>query len=440
MTKLRRFGLAVGLIFALLLAGLVIVRVALDRYLKGDSFRQRVAAAVGRILKAEGTFAPVQRVGGTLYSDQFIGRGSTGAFFSDLRADRIRADVEWRGLLHRTVQIDALEVQKLDVSFATPSSAIENRSARSGETPSAHEAAGWKVELRKANIAESTWRWRTIDLREGRITGTAFTLTPSEGSWIIEASSGKVAQQEWPELSLDSAKLRYTGSSLFVNEALLRTGAGRITVTGEVAFRQAADLQALLDNLPLTPFLPNDWRLRLTGNISGTTKIHAPFSGEPVHVEGNVRLINGQVEALPLLDQIAKFTRTERFRKMALTNGSLTFTRDKELITAKDIVVESEGLMRIEGACTIMNEQIDGLFQVGVTAASLQWLPGSQAHVFTISHDGYFWTSLRLSGPVAHPTEDLTPRLAAAAANQILDSAQDVLRDAAKSALDLIPH
>ena len=103
-------------------------------------------------------------------------------------------------------------------------------------------------------------------------------------------------------------------------------------------------------------------------------------------------------------------------------------------------MLESEGLMRVEGACTIVNGQIDGVFQIGVTAASLQWLPGSQSRVFTIAHDGYFWTPLRLTGPIAHPNEDLTNRLIAAAAGELLQNTQDTVRDTAKGLLDLIPH
>ena len=209
---------------------------------------------------------------------------------------------------------------------------------------------------------------------------------------------------------------------------------------GEVNFHNAADLQTQLTDLPLEPLLPPDWRARLSGKLSGAAKIHAPFSDGPVHVEGSISLGEGQVEALPMLDQIATFTRTERFRRMALSKASLTFTRDGRLTSARDVVIESEGLMRIEGEFTVTDDQIDGVFQIGVTASSLQWLPGSQARVFTIAHNGYFWTPLRVTGPVAHPREDLTARLVAAAAGELLQNSQDALLDTAKGILDLIPH
>ena len=440
MTKFRPITSWIGLCLLafLLLAAAVFGRGAFAWYLRSEGFRQRIAAAVGHALKAEGTFLPLQLVDGTFYSDRFVARGNSGAFFSELQADQIRAAFNWRGFFHRTCLIDELNVQQLIIRFANRSGAeatpvkVAPQQNRSSER--------WKLDLRKANVAQSTWTWATNDGTAGSITGSSFTLTPSSDSWLIDASSGKLSQTGWPVLSIESAKLRYTSSSLFVTESVLRTGTGRITLSGEIDFKQAANLQTQFADVPVAPLLPPDWRVRLTGKVAGVASIHAPLSDGSVHVEGHMQLVDGQVEALPLLDQIATFTRTERFRRLSLSKASLSFTRDAKLITAKDIVVESEGLMRIEGACTVVNDQIDGVFQIGVSSASLQWLPGSQARVFTIAHDGYFWTPLRLTGPVAHPNEDLTSRLVAAAAGELLQNSEEAVRDTVKSVLDLIPY
>jgi hypothetical protein len=440
MKNFRRFGRGTVLLALALIALTVAIsfKIALGYYLRSDGFRQRIEVAVGRTLKAQGTLMPLHFADSTFYSDGFAARGGNGAFFSDLRADQIRAAINWRALFGRTCQIDELTVQRLDIQFADRSA---TPLAQPVESQPSNTPSSWRVDLRQASVFESSWRWGTNTPSPGQVTGAAFVLKPGgDDSWLIDASSGKVSQGGWPELSIESAKLRYTRDALFVTESTLHTGAGRIVASGEVNFNQAADLQAQIISIPLDPLLPPDWRLRLTGNVSGTAKIHAPFASGAVHVEGNVQLSDAQLQALPLLDQIATFTRTERFRRMILSKASLVFTRDSGLITAKDIVIESEGLMRVEGACTIINDQIDGLFQVGVTAASLQWLPGSQARVFTISHDGYYWTPLRLTGPVVHPVEDLTPRLAAAAAGQLLQNSQDAVEGAAKTLLDLLPH
>jgi hypothetical protein len=196
-----------------------------------------------------------------------------------------------------------------------------------------------------------------------------------------------------------------------------------------------------LTHVPLEPLLPIDWRVRLHGSVSGLTKIHAPLADPALlRVEGSLRLTNGHVEALPVLNQIALFTRTERFRRLVLTKASLDFTRDAQLLTATNVLLESEGLLRIEGQFTVVQEQINGTFAVGVTAASLQWLPGAQARVFTVARDGYLWTPMQVSGPVSRPGEDLTPRLVQAAAGELLETPESMAREAVKLLRGLIPR
>ena len=43
---------------------------------------------------------------------------------------------------------------------------------------------------------------------------------------------------------------------------------------------------------------------------------------------------------------------------------------------------------------------------------------------------------MRLTGPVEHPTEDLTPRLAQAAAGEVIQGVENTVNDATKGALE----
>ncbi|MEO5719689.1 MAG: hypothetical protein ABIR29_14110 [Chthoniobacterales bacterium] len=441
MTKFQRGAVWVlFLLFVLLAAGALFARVGAGWYLGSERFRHQITRAVEEELKAKGSFQPLHFNDGTFYSDGFSAQGQGRAFFSDLRADQIRAVVNWRGLLDHRWEIDELNIQNLEIRFAgrAPAEATPGASAAKPLPPK--PSSPWKLDLRQAEIAQSSWHWGKTPETTGSLTKSAFTLTPSNGSWLVEAQSGTLNQSGWPALTIESAKLRYTGASLFVTESALRAGDGRINVDGEIEFDRAADLQVRLDKVDFSPFLPPDWRLRLHGKIAGTAKIHAPLPEGALRVEGDLQLVDGHLEALPVLDQIATFTRTDRFRRVALTRGSLTFTNESDRTVVTNLVLESEGLMRVEGGCTIAQNKINGVFQIGVTSASLQWLPGSQARVFTVAHDGYFWTPVRVSGPIDHPHEDLTKRLIAAAANELLENSRGNLEDAAKALLELIPH
>ena len=95
-------------------------------------------------------------------------------------------------------------------------------------------------------------------------------------------------------------------------------------------------------------------------------------------LKGSLRLSNGELTALPVLDQIAVFTRTQQFRRLTLTNASGDFEQQGEQLRVTKFIAESEGLIRMEGAFTVEAGMIDGAFLVGVTPGSLQWLPGAQ--------------------------------------------------------------
>ncbi len=430
----------VGL-FVLLIAAVMAARIGFNMYLNSDGFRQKIAAATGHALKADGQFMPLHLTGETIYTDGFDARGTDAAFFSELRADQVRADFNWHGLLHHAWQIDQIEIQRLEVKVADRAPAQHPR--ESGEKITQPVSSGWKLDLRQANVRDSRWSWGGANMLAGEVTGAALKLTPSGDAWFIDVDGGKIAQSGWPELQVESARLRYQPPSLYVTQSTLHSGGGSASVSGEIDFGQSADLQLHAEGLNVSPLLAADWRARLTGKIFADAKVHAPLGDADstgLSVEGSARLADAQLTALPVLDEIATFTRTQRFRQLALSKASLDFSRSATTFSARNVVAESEGLLRVEGAFTVTGGQLDGTFQVGVTPASLQWLPGSQERVFTVSRDGYLWTPMRLSGPVDHPDEDLTPRLAAAAAGAVIKDVQGTVHDAAKGVLDLLLH
>jgi len=308
------------------------------------------------------------------------------------------------------------------------------------------EHAGWSVDLRKAVITEANWHWS--DSPPGGLTGTALTLRPDgQGGWAIEAQGGKVQQAGWPELDLENASMRWQSPTLYINASSLRNGAGQLSVTGAIQTRQSLNLQVRLTNLDVEPVLTPDWRERLSGSLTGQANVAAVLGtggteevGRSVTVSGSLALLNGRLTALPILDQIGLFTHTERFRQLELTRATADFTRTPDRLEIRNMIVEAAGLIRVEGEYRIENGEIDGTFQVGLTSATLQWIPGSQEDIFTDSRDGYRWTTMRLSGPAAHPVDDLTPRLVAATGKAVIQGAEGTVRKAAESALDLLLH
>ena len=439
MTRTPRLALFSG---AAILAGLVLLAIALrvgfGWYLNTEAFRRKLGGLVGDVLRAQSVFQTVRVQSSDVYSESLSASSDGAAFFSRLRADQIHADFNWRGLLHHAWQIDELTIERLDLTFAPhePSADVISIAKRGERAP----RSDWKLDLRNAVVQQSRWHWGFMPESGGSVIDSALRITPEGTSWNIAVNGGRLQQTGWPELEIESAQLHYHRGVLFVTESVLRNAEARVSVTGEMRFDEdAAELQATLSNVPLDPLLPPDWRLRLRGDVSGIAKIHAPLSDiRALKVDGTLTLVRGQLEAVPILNEIATFTHTERFRRLVLTKGSLDFNRDADGFSARNVVLESEGLLRLEGTFTVTGDRISGTFQLGLTPSSLQWLPGSQERVFTVARDGYLWTPIQISGPLAHPAEDLTPRLLAAGLGEILDDPAGAAQKAAESLLDLL--
>jgi hypothetical protein len=135
----------------------------------------------------------------------------------------------------------------------------------------------------------------------------------------------------------------------------------------------------------------------------------------------------------------------QQFRRLALSTASGDFHHDGVRLRVSNFAAESRGLLRLEGKFVVVGGAIDGDFQVGITPAALQWLPGSQERVFTVARGGYLWTPMRVTGPLDKPQEDLSGRLAVAAGSAIIETVEKTGReaietgkDAAKGVLDLL--
>lgn len=440
------------ILFVLLVVGFFVVRAAIDSYLRSEGFRKFVAEKAGNTLHADAELAPLHFSGSEIFADGFRAKGGREAAFADLQLEQIRTEISLRRFFEKVWQIEHFEVQRLRVDLTGPRSdrPIEP-TANPLEAPKTERATespnnnGWlpnRVELGRAVVRDTQIVWPGGGLR-----GTLLNLRPHEGGWQIVGQGGRIEYGNLPPLDVTSLQLRYRAPSLFVNSAEFRQpNGGSVQATGEIDFEKQLDLRLLLVSVNTTPYLSDDWRVRMKGNLSGEVTVRSalPPVGGP-QIKGSLKLTEGELTALPVLDQIAAFTRTQQFRRLTLSNASGDFQQDGERLSVTKFVAESDGLIRMEGAFVVEKGQIEGTFQVGVTPGSLQWLPGAQAKVFTESRGGYLWAPMRLTGAVNKPADDLTPRLIAAAQGAVIEGVQNAAgeviktgKDAVKGALDLL--
>jgi hypothetical protein len=415
----------------------------INSYLGSPEFLRRMARHSSEEMRARVEISPVRFDGSQFFSDGLQATGGPEANFSDLKITNVRGEFRlptlW-GLLSgdRKVGIDNVDVQHVEANFFDDRIALD--------LPP-HKKREHRGDLGKITVRELRLGWRG-----GRVSGMGVTATQVERGWQVAGQGGRVMQNGLPSMDIVSMRLVHKEPSLFIQEARLREDGGEISATGEVTAKEKVDLQFKVSGVNVTPLLPEDWRARLHGRISGDARLMYSLregTGAARVLSGNALLQQGALEALPVLNKIAEFTKTDRFRRLALNQVRGDFRVDDNGLRVTNFVLESERLISVKGQFTIVNDQIDGTFEVGITPGPLQWLPGSQEKVFVTQRDGYAWTTMRITGPVDGPKEDLSSRLVAAAeaavvqkvestANQAVGTAVDTVKKGATGVLELL--
>jgi hypothetical protein len=439
-------GLGIGLAF-----GLVLLVVGghwwLERYLHSDEFRKLISAKMSKALRAEGEFLPLHWSGTTAYSDGFRARGLPGTALRELRAERLRAELSVSGLFRNEWRVSGLEVEQLNVSLASATGG-ETTTGNAG-APSAAESAAARVSASKSSMKLMMEPMRVnnanIEWVSGATTGALrrAQLTVAFGDNACEAGSsgGEVVLPGLQPLRIEQAQVRFQRETLFVTDSLLRlTEGGKVTVNGQVATGGTGNSSLALrfEEAPIERWLPKDWRGRLIGKARGESFVRGqPGDATSLSATGTVTLVDGRMEALPFLNQLAVFTGSEQFRRLQLDKARTDFAWSASRLELRRLLVESTGLLRVEGGCVVEKNMVHGEFDVGVASSTLRWLPGAKSRVFTVGRDGYQWTKVRVEGPTDDIREDLTNRLLTAAGTEIIEGTKDVIQKGTSTILDM---
>lgn len=457
----------VGLLAALAV-GVAVLHTAVNRWLASDEFRVWASREVSEALGVEGQFLPPRWSQATVYSDGFYGRGVPGGGLSSARADQVRAQFDPRGIFEGVWRLDSLTAGRIRIDLgdggagpdatgagaipsAAPGSAAAPAAGVSGATRVRKGGGGWKLpvpwlprrfEMRRVRVDEFDLRWPAGGGKQGSITGTVVEARPSGAAWEFHGKGGTLRHPGAPEMAIGEFRVRLDWPALYVTSADLKLkdgGSGGVSLSGEAVFagQQPIDLDVRVDGLPIGRFLEGDWRARLDGRLHGRARFRGPTRGEGgLTADGEIRITEGKVEALPVLNEIATLTGTKEFRSIKLDRATSKVRWAGDRLALEDLWVESQGLLKINGAVADSRGQIEGMLEVGTTEGRLRLIPGARRHVFTREADGYVWAQpgVRISGMRERVTEDLTPRLASGAVREV----QENVGGAVRTVIDVI--
>jgi hypothetical protein len=436
----RILWISLASVILLIIVVAVTASLLISGFLRSEAFRKLMGAKTGEALYSDATYSPLSWSGSSMFVDSLQATGKEGSIVETLRADQVRADVNWRAIFQGAWRVDQIQIVSFDATFR-PGSIVPKEGPPTPAQPPRSGIASWlptRFEVGELDIGRARVRFRSKSgLEIASLRDAALDVYPDGTGWAVDGRGGVLAVAKLPALNVVSFRSRTQGDIFFLTDAQFQLGeTGKISASGE--FGDHSRLHVEWSQVDVDPFLQEPWRSRLSGFLAGTSSIEWPESGIAAgRAVGSFRLTDGLAENIEMLDQVAAFTGAPQFRRMPLQEISGNFEWSQNILKITNLVAESKGLLRLEGSCTIAEGgNLNGSLRVGVTPQTLQWLPGSRERVFTVAQNGYVWTDVRIGGSLLNLQEDLSPRLAAAVRDEAIHQGKRLIEDLPNAAKD----
>ena len=400
-------------------------------WLHGEDFRHMLSAQAGNALRVACEFGPFQWSGTRMDTTSFKASGD--GLIKDIDAEGLLVDVGLGGWWKGVWQIDDARARRIEVEIdTTAADRVKNTPPPVELTTPLAKQKKWydglvphELELKQVEVGSSSLKVLT---RSGpvSIAGTSWRVTPdgAKGSYRAEGSDG-VVKLPWkwsPPMELGRARLRYQDDTVFLTDADFRLyDSGRLDLAGEMSVKgNGYVFTGNLRDISCAEVLPEDWKQRLSGKIDSSFTVENAAHGPAV--KGNLEISDGVLTAMPMMDALSAYADTTRFRRLALQEGKTDFEWEDGILTARNLVLASEGLVRIEGSLRMdREERLDGRFRLGLVPGVLARIPGAETIVFAPGEKGLLWTNVHITGTLHDPEEDLTARLIEAAGQRMFD-------------------
>ncbi len=103
-------------------------------FLRSEAFRKLMGAKTGEALYSEATYSPLSWSGPSMFVDSLQATGLEGSIVQTLRADQVRADVNWRAIFQGAWRVDQIQVVSFDATFR-PGSIVRKEGSPTSPPP-----------------------------------------------------------------------------------------------------------------------------------------------------------------------------------------------------------------------------------------------------------------------------------------------------------------
>lgn len=444
--------LSMFLLAGVLVTGVVVYFSAsawIQNYLRSDACRELLARRIGDAAKARCEIEPISWSGWNVYSAGVTLESDTAAGWKRIECEGVQSSLDWSGVRRGEWHVSAINFDRLRISLSEP--------AKTSVQSAAPASAPVEIENVASEPTVPSWirRWlptrtvideldvHTFDLQPFTpgagvaVAGVHLKARPAsdEGAWKINGDGGRVLLPGLSEpFRLGAAAARLDARAFVLHDATAHwLGDSEVTSRGELPFEsnQGWKFAGRVIGLDLRHVLSEAWKPKISGVVEAVYEVSGQ-TGSPVLTTAKLKVKSGIVQALPLLERVADFTHTDRFRRIVMDEAKFDVEVQGVRTRVTNLVLHSNGLIRVEGDFLIDGKLLNGNLQIGVSSETLRWMPGAQNHVFTDSHagkvPGFVWTRVVLSGTLDSPKENLSNRLLAAMGKAVLlDAPMEVL-------------
>lgn len=425
-----RWIIALVAMILLMVLTIGVVHTMIRRHLHSEEFRSFLSGKVSQAIGAKGEFKPLRWDGLAVRSDGF--HGSDGETLRDIRIEGLQTEIGLGGFWRGVWEVKGFRIRRLelDLAAATDSEQVTTPPARTSP-PSASPRKSrreWlprEVELESLEVGEVVLR---AEMETGplKLHGMQLHAVPAASGQTFEVKlkggTLDLPGERVPPMQIEQVDLRYQDGAAFINRGTARVwDQGRLEVSGEWDPRhEIRALQGSLTDIRCAEVISEDWAKRVSGVLATDFEVTWP-GGEP-HASGHLVLRNGVLTALPVLEVLEAYADTTRFRVLTLSEAHADWSWREGHLMLDNLVLASEGLLRLEGDLRIIGERLDGRFRLGLAPGTLASIPGAEEHVFLAGERGLRWAPVRVTGTLSEPQHDLTDRLIAAAGRRLLEA------------------
>lgn len=416
----------------------------LKSYLHSEEFRVFISDTVGDAIGSEAEFELFEWQGMDARTAGF--KSENGKVIRKIKADGVRARLGLGGVRRGVWEISDVRVNQLDLVMDTtasadvPSADVEEDKP---EATAAPEEPGFlagllpdRAELNSVQITSANILLKTAGGGlHAQDVATRIDSVQDGGAYDVQLSGG-VIDTNWfgSPLELVSAKGKWRDGRIFLTKSEANVyKRGRLNLNGELEGDDFGFYGTLTD-VRAEELVAEDWQKRIMGDVAAKFKVQS--GKEHTIIRGKVQMKRGVLTALPVLDRIAAYANTRRFRRLILSEATFKFWKEGERLELTEIVLASEGLVRVVGNMTIRQGKLDGQFKVGIVPGTLAHIPGAETKVFLRGDKGLLWAPLRITGTVDNPKEDLSDRMIAAAGERMFELVPETGKMALKFAHD----